>query len=119
VYKRDYKYTGQDPWLVLDANMYIEPLQCLSSLTYTKEIVSGPRTDLFELNDGSTIAAFDADQGKITIAATDKDSVPPGTYKFEITGSLGDKTHTIRYIVDFVDPCLSVKPVIITNPFED
>jgi hypothetical protein len=76
---------------------------------------SGPRLDLCEITDGSTISTFNPTTGELELSTLDTVGVPVGTYVFDIMVEVGDKTFTTKYTVEFQNPC-TVLPIEIVQP---
>ena len=52
-----------------------------------------------------TDVMFNPENGLYSISASDRDLVPIGMYTFEITGTAGDKSTSIIFTMEVVDPC--------------
>jgi hypothetical protein len=119
----NYFYTGDQRRVQFDANMYYLPRACEDQFSYSCSVSSGPRTDICNIILGTegpgTEASFDTETGKYSLSTTDIVGVPPGVYVFDITGTLGTKSHTTQYTVELKNPCLTSRPKFRQSPFSD
>ena len=53
-------------------------------MTFSCSISSGPRDDLCEINDGTTLATFEETNGYYYLESDDITGVPQGAYAFDI-----------------------------------
>ena len=68
-----------------------------------------PRLDLCSVTEGTLLAEFETMTRTFTVSVSneDRESVPPGSYKFIITASIGDGTVSVdqRFTLQLIDPC--------------
>ena len=83
-------------------------------------MTAGDRTDLCARNDGSTHGVFDPIRGNYEFYSTDMANYLPGSYTFEITGTVGTKSTTATFVMTLVDPCPTTELIITQpDPFSD
>ena len=83
-------------------------------------MISGPRLDLCNFNNGSTIAIFNTALGYYTFRSSDHINFPPGDYVFEIKGLVGNLEATETWTMTLVEPCGSNFVFFMAqNPFAD
>ena len=86
----DYLYTAQAPKMQFTLIPFIvEPPVC--TFQYSCTLTSGSRTDLCSIDDGSTQGIFDPNTGNYEFYSIDMANYEPGSYTFEITGTVGSK----------------------------
>ena len=83
-------------------------------------MTSGSRTDLCSQNDGSTHGVFDQIRGNYEFYSIDMANYLPGSYTFEITGTVGTKSATATFVMTLVDPCpTTLLTITQPDPFID
>ena len=83
-------------------------------------MTAGDRTDFCARNDGSTHGVFDPKKGSYEFYSTDMANYKPGSYTFEITGTVGSKSAKTTFIMTLVDPCPTTQLTITQpDPFMD
>ena len=97
----DWNYAGQltwsfDAWTIL-------PSGCDSQVEFYCKQISQPLGGPNLCVDGN----FDSTTGGFSLETIDKDYYLPGTYTFDITGSVGSKSDIVTVTVVLVDPCPS------------
>lgn len=95
----------------------IDPSIC--PVTYSCQILTGPRTDLCSVDFGDTDGIFDPIDGSYSFDSIDMANFPPGTYQMEITGTSGLKSGSYTVDIVLVDPCDTVDLGIQASPFVD
>ena len=71
-------------------------------------MTSGPRTDLCDLIEWTTVGTFNVVTGGYTFQSFDVPNVPAGDYVFEVTGTIGtygDVTDSITFTLTMINPC--------------
>ena len=83
-------------------------------------MISGPRTDLCSIIDGSTQGVFDSITGNYEFYSIDMANYLPGSYTFSITGTVGTKSATATFVMTLVDPCpTTILTITDPDPFSD
>jgi len=83
-------------------------------------MTSGDRTDLCAISDGSTHGVFDPISGNYEFYSIDMASYKPGSFTFEITGTVGTKSAKATFMMTFVNPCPTTELIITQpDPFSD
>ena len=83
-------------------------------------MTAGDRTDLCAINDGDTHGVFDPITGNYEFYSIDMANFKPGSYTFEITGTVGDKSAKATFVMTLVDPCPTTELTINQpDPFSD
>ena len=114
----DYYYTFDQPALTVNTKAFIvDPPVC--GVTYSCQIVDGPRLDICDFSDGDTSSFFDPSTGDFRFMSTNIVDFEPGTYKMEITGTSGAKQQSFVVDLVMIDPCFSVDLDVQANPFSD
>ena len=102
-----YYYTGVIDQVVFTLVPFTsQPSKC--SIFYSCALVDGPITNVDlcnTYNPGVTAGTFDALTGSYTFQTIDIVSHPPGIYTFEVTGKVGNKSASITFTVEMIDPC--------------
>ena len=88
-------------------------------VTYSCEVISGPRTDICSVDDGGTQASFHPSTGNYEFESIDMLNYPPGVYDFKVTGTVGTKSDFIIFTMELVDPCLTATLSLQASPFSD
>ena len=96
----------------------VEPPVC--TFTYSCVMTSGPGgvPDLCALTDGDSHGVFDPITGNYEFYSIDMATYIPGSYTFEITGTVGNKSASATFVMTLVDPCPTTV-LTINDPFED
>jgi hypothetical protein len=116
----DYLYTGASPGLTFGLTPFvIDPPECGPITAYSCEVTVGRRTDLCDVDDGSTSASFDPSSGQYKFSSTDMVNFEPGAYFFRITGILGSQSETATFTMTLVDPCPEASLYLQPSPFAD
>lgn len=103
----DYYYTDNLPELVFTTDLFtVEPTVC--TVTYSCQILTGPRLDLCNVSAGATTGFFDTVNGSFTFNSIDMVGFEPGTYQMEVTGTSGLKSDKFTIDIVLVDPCFTV-----------
>ena len=96
----------------------VDPPVC--AFQYSCAVTSGDRTDLCSINDGSTHGVFDPITGNYEFYSIDMANYKPGSYTFEITGTVGTKSAKATFVMTLVDPCsTTVLTIMQPDPFSD
>ena len=95
----------------------VDPSACAP--TYSCTVTSGDRTDLCSVQDGSTVAEFNAVTGDYTFNSSDMQNYKPGSYTFEITGTAGSKSAIATFTMTLVDPCPTTALFLDESVFTD
>ena len=82
-------------------------------------MVSGDRLDLCQISNGSTVGAFESSTGHYDFKSTDIENFKPGSYTFEITGTIGDLSDSATFTMTLVDPCPTTILSINDDVFSD
>jgi len=99
-----YSYTGVSSKVEFTLSPFtVDPPAC--AVTYSCEVVAGPRLDICTVNDGSTQATSDPSSGDYSFESTDMANYPPGTYEIKVTGTVGTQSDSITFVMELVDPC--------------
>jgi len=94
----------------------VEPPVC--DFIYSCTMTLGDRTDLCAKADGATHGVFDPITGNYEFYSIDMANYIPGTYTFEITGTVGTKSASATFEMTLVDPCpTTVLTIIDPDPF--
>ena len=100
-----YLYTGNEQSFKYVINSFsIEPEEC-GPVSYTCEVIDGPRTDLCHLNEGSSAGTFDPITGAFEFVTYDVSGIPAGDYTIRVTGSAGTISIDHTFVMQFIDPC--------------
>ena len=67
--------------------------------------------------DGTTVGSFDTNSGDYYFQSTDIVNFIPGTYTFEITGTVGSKSDSATWSMTLEDPCPDAIFFLKQNPF--
>ena len=117
----NYLYTAKSPKMQFTLIPYIvEPPVCV--FTYSCLMTDGPVgvPDLCALTDGDSHGVFDPISGNYEFYSIDMAKYIPGSYTFEITGTVGDKSASATFVMTLVDPCpTTVLTINDPDPFED
>ena len=113
----DYLYTGE--MLTFTINPFLADPDGCEDVVYTCEVISGSRTDLCDVNEGSTTGVFDAVAGTYQFSSTDKVNFEPDEYVIQITGIVRDKAATTTFSLNLVDLCPTATLTLKTSPFAD
>ena len=113
----DYLYSGA---FTFTLNAFtLDPPSCGPITTYTCSVISGKRTDLCSISDGSTSGVFTRSTGKYEFSSTDMLNFEPGNYAFEISATIGSKSASRTFSMTLVDPCPEAVLTLLPSPFED
>mgnify|MGYP000911651394 FL=1 len=83
-------------------------------------MTTGARLDLCDKSDGDTHGVFDPITGNYEFYSIDMANYLPGSYTFEITGTVGTKSATATFVMTLVDPCpTTLLTINQPDPFED
>ena len=83
-------------------------------------MTNGDRTDLCSIDDNSTQGVFDPNTGNYEFYSIDMANYKPGSYTFEITGTVGSKSAKATFVMTLVDPCPTTQLTITQpDPFMD
>lgn len=86
----------------------VVPDVCLAEATYSCQYISGPinsGADLCDLTDSDTTAQFNSADGSYSFLTSDQDAFPEGTYLFEITITIGEKSELVPFSMVLRQPC--------------
>ena len=105
-----YEYDGS--LLEYDLRDYlVNPSVCIKDIEYTCTMLAGP-VDLCS----DPAATFDPLTGDFTFSSTDLDLHPPGTYTFEILGTVGSVTAAGTWRLTLQGPCERADAFEIISP---
>ena len=97
---------------------FVNPTVC--TFKYSCSMTSGDRLDLCAISDGDTSGVFDEDVGSFEFYSIDMTNYKPGSYTFEIKGTVGLKSATVTFVMTLVDPCPATELTINQpDPFSD
>ena len=82
-------------------------------------MTAGDRLDLCAIDDGDTQGVFDPITGNYEFYSIDVDNYLPGSYTFEITGSVGLKSATATFVMTLENPCPNSLSINNPGPFTD
>ena len=99
----EYLYTGAEPILEFTPEaIELDPPIC--PLTFECKIVSGPRLDLCEVDEGTSVGGFDERTGQFTFQSSDAARFEPGLYVMEIKVKSGMLEEAFTVDLNFVQP---------------
>ena len=104
-----YLYTGAASKVDYTPNTFtVDPSVC--PVSFSCQLLTGPRSDvdLCSVDDGTTQGTFSTSSGQFTFQSTDLASYPAGTYRFRVTGTVGNKSDAVEFDMVLVDPCPNV-----------
>ena len=117
----DYLYTAQSPKMQFTLTPFlVEPPVC--TFTYSCVMTDGPAgvPNLCALTDGDSHGVFDQISGNYEFYSIDMAKYKPGSYTFQITGTVGDKSASETFVMTLVDPCpTTVLTITLPDPFVD
>ena len=107
-----YEYTGTTPSVDFcpDPPFVSNPAQCMSFTTYACSN-TGPNINM------CTLGTFDSATGCYNFDTISMVDCPPGTYTFEITATLGDKSTPASIVLIMSNPCPSAT-LILSKPVD-
>ena len=79
----------------------------------------GPRSDLCQVNEGSTLFSFSPTTGEIEFSSYDIVNFPPGVYTIKVTGTAGTISVSHQFDLTLVDPCPTATLTLKPSPFTD
>ena len=99
----EYFYTEAEPILEFTPEaIELDPPIC--PLTFECKIVAGPRLDLCEVDEGTSVGGFDERTGQFTFQSSDAARFEPGLYVMEIKVKSGMLEEVITVDLNFVQP---------------
>ena len=113
-----YYYSGDSPALSFQPEgVTVSPFIC--SFEYKCEIISGPRADLCNVVDGSTVGQFSVINGRFDFQSTSMQEFSSGTYTMQITvqSIASAEQFTIEILLE--SPCLAAEILMLPTPFID